>query len=315
VAGVRSVAISNVALLSNGVNSTNIVVQGRPYAQDQHDSINRLAISAGYFETMEMPMRMGRGFTERDSQTSQKVAVINETAARKYFANENPIGQRFGSSPETAGQLEIVGVLRDAKYDKVRGEVPPTMYVPFLQTRMPSALFQVRTAGDPLATVGAIREAVRAIDSNLPLMNVSTQVEQVEKVLEQERLLAKAYALFGALALLIASIGLFGLMSYSVARRTNEIGIRMALGADRGNVLGLMLRGALAQLGLGLGIGIPAALAGGRVLAGHLYGVKGHDPMILGLAAVILAACAVLAVSVPARRATRVDPIVALRYE
>src|SRR5205807_2301049 len=130
-------AVANMQLLSGGVNSTNIFVQGRTYAQGQRDSINRLVISPGFFETMEMPLRVGRGFTDRDNQPAQKVAVINETAARKYFPDANPIGLHFGTSVETAGQIEIVGVLRDAKYDSVRDAVPPTMYVPVLQNRMP----------------------------------------------------------------------------------------------------------------------------------------------------------------------------------
>src|SRR5439155_16943236 len=211
--------------LSGGVSSTNIVVQGRTYAAGEQHSINRLVVSPGYFDTMEMPIRLGRGLTERDDAKAPKVAVINETAARTYFPNENPIGRHFGSTPETAGRFEVVGVLRDAKYNSVRDPAPPTIYVPFLQGPMPSAAFQVRTAGDPASSVAAIREAVRQIDPNLPMMNVSTQVDEVEKRLQSERVFAQAYTLFGGLALLLASIGLFGLMSYSVARRTNEIGI------------------------------------------------------------------------------------------
>jgi ABC-type antimicrobial peptide transport system permease subunit len=161
----------------------------------------------------------------------------------------------------------------------------------------------------------AVRKALADVDPNLTVLNLVSFGEQVARNFNQERLIARLTELFGLLALILACVGLYGISAYAVAQRTNEIGIRMALGADRRNVLGLVLRGALAQLGLGLAIGIPAALAGGRVLADQLYGVKSHDPMILGLAAVILAACAVLAVSVPARRATRVDPIVALRYE
>jgi ABC-type antimicrobial peptide transport system permease subunit len=174
---------------------------------------------------------------------------------------------------------------------------------------------ELHVAGKPENLEPFVRKTLAGIDPNLTVLNMVSFGEQVARNFNQERLIARLTELFGLLALILACVGLYGITAYAVAQRTNEIGIRMALGADRGNVLGLMLRGALAQLGLGLGIGIPAALAGGRVLAGHLYGVKGHDPMILGLAAVILAACAVLAVSVPARRATRVDPIVALRYE
>jgi predicted permease len=320
VAGVRSVALSNVQLLSSSVNSTSIFVQGRTYAQDRHDStthdsINRLVISPGFFETMEMPMRVGRGFTDRDDQKAPKVAIINETAARKYFPNENPIGQRIGSSVETAGQTEIVGVLRDAKYDSVRDPVPPTMYVPYLQARVPSATFEVRTAGDPVATIGAIREAVRKIDPNLPLMNVSTQVEQVEKRLGQERVFAQAYALFGALALLLASVGLFGLMSYSVARRTNEIGVRMALGAQRQDVVRLVMGESMTLVIVGVAIGLTAAVAASRLVASLLFGLAATDLPTMLAAIMVLFVVSAIAGYLPARRAARVDPLVALHYE
>lgn len=315
VAGVRSVALSNVQLLSASVNSTSIFVQGRTYAQGQRDFINRLVMSPGFFETMEMPMRMGRGFSDRDNQKAPKVAVINETAARKYFPNENPIGQRFGPSLETAGQTEIVGVLRDAKYDSVRDPVPPTMYVPYLQARMPTAFFHVRTAGDPAGAVGAIRETVRRIDPNLPLMNVSTQVEQVEKRLLQERVFAQAYALFGALAVLLASVGLFGLMSYNVARRTNEIGIRMALGAQRQDVLRLVMGESMTLVIVGVSIGLAAAAAASRLFASLLFGLAPTDvPTMLG-AMMVLIVVSAIAGYLPARRAAHVDPLVALHYE
>lgn len=315
--GVRSVALSNVQLLAGSVNSTSIFVQGRSYtpgARDR-DSINRLVVSPHYFETMEMPLRVGRGFDERDDQKAPKVVVINETAAKKYFPEVNPIGRHFGPSIEQAGQLEVVGVLRDAKYDSVRDVVPPTMYVPYLQTRMPNAVVQVRTAGDPAGAVGAIRETVRKIDSNLPLMNVSTQVEQIEKRLQQERVFAQAYALFGALALVLASIGLFGLMSYSVARRTNEIGIRMALGAQRADVLRLVMGESMTLVVIGIVVGVAAALAASRLVASLLYGLAPTDVATLTAAMIVLGAVSAIAGYLPARRAARVDPLVALHYE
>jgi predicted permease len=312
VAGVRSVALSNVQLLSGSVNSTNIFVQGRTYPDGHRDGINRLVIGPGYFETMEIPILVGRGITDRDGQKAPKVAVINETAVRKYFPDENPIGRRFGTTIETAGQIEIVGVLRDAKYDSVRDAVPPTMYVPYLQSRFSNAIFQVRTAGDPVGATGAIREAVRKVDPNLPMMNVSTQVEQVEKRLQQERVFAQAYALFGALALLLASVGLF---SYSVARRTNEIGIRMALGAQSRDVLRLVMGESMALVIVGVGIGLAIALAASRLVASLLFGLAATDVFTMLAAMMVLVVVSAVAGYLPARRAARVDPLVALHYE
>ena len=312
--GVRAVGVSTVALLSNGVFSTSLFRQGRSYAPRQSDSINVLAISPDYFKTMEMPLVSGRGFTERDNQTAPKVAIINETAARKYFPNENPLGLRFGQSVEQSGQIEIVGVLRDAKYNSVRDDIPPTMYVPHLQGR-PATVFQVRTAGDPAAAIGAIREAVRQIDPNLPLMDVATQDEEIDKNLQQERVFAQAYAMFGGLAMLLASVGLFGLMSYSVARRTNEIGIRMALGARAGDVLRLVMSESMRLVAIGVAIGLAVAMAAGRLVSSLLFGLGATDAITILVATVVMVAVSALAGYLPARRASRVDPLVALHYE
>jgi ABC-type antimicrobial peptide transport system permease subunit len=241
--------------------------------------------------------------------------VINEAAAKKYFPNENPIGQRFGPNVEMSGQLEIVGVLRDAKYDSVREPAPPTMYVPALQNRLPNAVFQVRTASDPATAVGGIREVVRRIDPTLPIVDVFTQMEHVERRFEQERLFARAYALFGLLALIVAAVGLFGLMSYSVSRRTNEIGIRMALGAQRGDVLGQIMRESMVLVVAGLAIGLALALGTGRFIATLLFGLAPTDPVTIGLAMMVMLLVAALAGYLPARLASRVDPMVALRYD
>jgi predicted permease len=264
---------------------------------------------------MEMPMRVGRVFNDRDDAKAPKVAIINETAARKYFANENPIGQHIGSNLEQAGQIEIVGILRDAKYDSVRDEAPPTMYMPYLQRPLQGAVFHVRTAGNPAGAIGVIRDAMRKIDPNLPLMNVATQTETVEKRLQQERVFAQAYALFGALALVLASIGLFGLMSYNVARRTNEIGIRMALGAQRRDVLRLVMGESMALVAIGVGLGLAAALAASRLVVTLVFGLATTDAVTMLTAMTALIAVSALAGYLPARRAARVDPLVALHYE
>jgi predicted permease len=318
--GITGVAMSQPALLSGSVNSTGIYVQGRTYSLDaardgRNNSINRVVVSPTFFDVMQIPMVLGRGFTDRDTRTAPKVAVINEAAARSYFPNENPVGRRFGNGMETSGEFEIVGVLRDAKYENVRDSAPPTMYVPYTQTRFGNAVFEVRTAGHPPAATGSIREAVRQIDPNLPIMDVTTQIEQVEQRFSQEKVFAQAYALFGALALLLASIGLFGLMSYNVARRTNEIGIRMALGAQRGDVLRLVMRESMVLVVIGIVVGLGVAFGASSYIATLLYGLPPTDLLSIALAVALMVIVAGIAGYLPARRASRVDPMVALHYE
>jgi predicted permease len=318
VPGVRGVALSAPALLSGSVNGTSIYVQGRVYdlgVRDRNNDINRLVISPNFFELMEIPVLRGRSFTDRDTTTSQKVVIINEAAVRKYFPNEDPIGRHFGSSVESSGDLEVVGVLKDVKYDSVRDAAPPTMYVPYTQTRVGSPVFEVRTAGLPTATAGAVREAVRQIDANLPLMDVSTQIEQVEQRFMQEKLFAQAYTLFGGLALLLAAIGLFGLMSYNVSRRTNEIGIRMALGAQKRDVLRLVMRESMILVAIGVVTGLAIALGAGHLVTTLLYGLPPTDVISIALATGVMVLVSTVAGYIPARRAARVDPMVALHYE
>ena len=319
VPGVSAVAMSAPALLTGNVNGTSIFVHGRTYAPDVRDrdnNINRLVVSPNFFDVMGIPVLSGRGVTERDSETAPKVVVINQAAAKKYFANENPVGQRMGSNLETASQLEIVGVVRDVKYDSVRDAAPPTMFVPYMQTRVGSPVFEVRTAQSAAGAVtGAVREAVRQIDQNLPMMDVSTQLEQVEMRFQQEKFFAQAYTLFGVVALLLASLGLFGLMSYNVARRTNEIGIRMALGAQRHDVLRLVMRESMLLVIIGVAAGLAIALFAGRFVATLLYGVPPTDALALALAIFVMIVVSAIAGYIPARRASRVDPMVALHYE
>ncbi|PYR88483.1 MAG: ABC transporter permease [Acidobacteria bacterium] len=327
VPGVRAVAMSQPALLSGSMSSTGIFVQGRVYAAGraqgaalgtnfgEGNSIHYLVISPNFFEVMAIPVVMGRAFTERDNQTAPKVVVINEAAVRKYFPNENPIGRHFGSSPETSSELEVVGVLRDAKYDSVRDAPPPTMYVPLLQNPGRFGVFEVRTAGPTASVVSGIREAVRQVDPTLPIMDVSTQIEQVEKRFAQEKVFAQAYALFGALALVLASVGLFGLMSYSVSRRTNEIGIRMALGAQREDVLRLVMRESMVLVVIGVAAGVAIAVAASRFVTTLLFGLAPADPRTMFVAIGVMVLVSAVAGYLPARRASRVDPMVALRYE
>jgi predicted permease len=323
--GVRSAALSTPALLSGGVNTTNIYVQGRARPERSREtaagrtpspnSIHRVVVSTRFFETLGIPLADGRVITERDTRTAPKVVVINEQAARQYFPNERPIGQRFGTSFETSGELEIVGVVRDARYNSLRDEPPPTMYVPYLQGRLGTTSIQLRTAGDPIAVVPAVRETIRQIDPNLPILTISTQVEQIERRFAQEKVFAQAYGWFGGLALVLAAIGLFGLMSYNVSRRTNEIGVRMALGARRGDVVRMVMRESLVMVAIGLGVGLGVALAAGRLITSLLFGLAPTDAITLMMAVAVMAGVSAVAGYLPARVASRVDPMIALRCE
>ena len=315
VPGVRAVTLSNPPLLSGNISSTDIVVQGQSYTPGTPSSINRVRIAPNFFEVMEIPLLRGRGFTERDHMEAPRVAVINQAAVAKYFPSGDPIGQRFGSSPETSGQIEVVGIVRDVKYSDLREPAPPTMYAPYLQNPLGNMAFEVRTAVDPTTVMSAIRDAVRQVDPNVPVMDMSTQMEQIAGRYAPERVFAQAYALFGGLALLVASIGLFGLMSYNVTRRTTEIGIRMALGAQQHSVLRMVLRESLVLVAIGAVIGVAAALGAGRFVASLLFGLEPTDLTTTALAVTLMIAVSAFAGYLPARRASRLDPMMALRHD
>jgi predicted permease len=313
--GVSSVALSQPSLLSGSENTTSIFVEGQTYDRGTRNQIYRVIMSPGMFETLQMPLLTGRNVSERDDRDAPKVAVINETAAKKYFDGENPIGRRFGSSVEQNHDLEVVGVVRDARYNSLRDAAPPTMYVPYMQSLPANPALEVRTAMDPAGVVPSVRDMMRSVDPNVPIIEMSTQVEQIERRVAQEKAFAGAYAMFSGLALLLASIGLFGLMSYSVARRTNEIGIRMALGARPRSVLGLVMGESMRLVALGVAIGLAVALAAGQLMSALLFGVAAADPNTIAVATAVMLAVSALAGFLPARRASRVDPLVALRYE
>ncbi len=305
--------------------SLGIHIEGHPPDERIGASFDR--VGAHYFETIGTRLLRGRVIGDADTPTSRHVAVVNETFARKYFPKEDPIGKHFGmGDPSNSGDLEIVGIVEDAKYQDARAPAYPTFFMPFLQmAKDPKLSFMIgshyvgdlelRVAGRPENLEAAVRRTLADIDPNLTVLDMMSLSEQVARNFNQDRLIARLTELFGLLALILACVGLYGVTAYSVARRTSEIGVRMALGADRKSVLGLVLRGALVQLGLGLAVGIPAALAAGRLLASQLYGVKSYDPAILGFTALVLSACALLAGFVPAHRAASIDPMQALRTE
>jgi len=326
--GVISASYSLYSPMEDNNWSSGIHIEGHP--PDERASASWLRISPHYFETIGTPVLRGRPIGDEDTPNSRRVTVVNQAFARQFFPKEDPLGKRFGIGDAShGGDYEIVGIVEDAKYQDARQPAYATFFLPFLQTvkynkpSYDSAMersnyigdIELRVAGKPENLEPELRRSLADIDPNFAVIDIMSFSEQLARNFNQDRLMARLTELFGLLALILACVGLYGVTAYSVARRTSEFGIRMALGASRVSMLALVLRGALLQLAIGLAIGIPVALAGGHLLASQLYGVKSYDPLILGSAVFVLAACAVVAGLVPARRATKVDPIVALRYE
>ena len=310
--GVRSVSFTRNALLSGSTSITGIYKQGQ--TDKEAKDIYFMSVAPKFFDTMQIPIIMGRDFNERDAANPDNSAIINETAAKKYWPNENPIGQRVGQNIEESAKTEIIGVIRDTKYDSVRDAAPATMYTP-IRAGTRALTVMVRTATDPASLTETVRSAMQQVDPDVPMTGITTQSDQVDARFAQERLFALAYSLFGVLALLLACIGLFGLMSYSVSRRTNEIGIRMALGAQRAGVVGMVLRESMLMVVIGVVVGLAGALAGGRFVESVLFGLSTTDVWTISSAIGLIALVSLAAGYLPARRASRVDPMVALRYE
>jgi predicted permease len=329
VPGVQAVTFSRLPLLSYSSSSSSVFLRDALSAPpDSEGRIKptgegyRHTVRDNFLDVMGIPLLQGRTFGAQDSATSPKVVVVNQTFANKFFPGENAIGKRFTYDPAKPDEMEIVGICKDAKYQSQRDDIPPTIYSSYRQDRpMGNAVFEVRTAGDPTAIVASVRNVVREIEPNLPVQNVKTQVEQADETLRMERLFAKLLTLFALLAQQLAAIGLFGVLAYAVSQRTHEIGIRMALGADRGNVLRMIVRQGMTLAVLGVVLGLVGAWALTKYLESWvslskmLFGVKVNDPLTYGLIAVLLTVVALIACYIPARRAMKVDPLVALRYE
>jgi predicted permease len=330
VPGVQAVTFSRDPLLAQSTSSRSVYLRSALNAAPDAEGRIRASgegyihrVRENFLEAMEIPLLAGRTFKPQDDAKAPRIAVVNQTFANKYFPNESPIGKRFTFDSTKPDEVEIIGLAKDAKYARQRDEIPPTVYISWRQEQraMNGAIFEIRTMGDPNASIAAIRQAVREVDGSLPLNNVKTQIEQADETLRMERLFARLVSLFGLLAQQLASIGLYGVMAYAVAQRTNEIGIRMALGASQGQVMKMILRQGM-TLAL---VGVVLGLAGAYVLTKYLeswmnlsrmmYGVRVTDPLTYGVIAALLTAVALVACFIPARRATKVDPMVALRVE
>jgi predicted permease len=328
--GVAAVSYSQMPLLSGGLMVTGFHWPGTP--QDQESDADVLNVGPGFFATMHIPFIAGRDFNSADfdlaaanhgtTRTSAPTPVIvNQEFVKQYVGKENPLGKQFGQAPADANGpanpgYEIIGVVRDSKYNDLRRDIHAMMYSPQAGLGgLMGASFELRTATDPQAIVPTVRKVVAQVNANLPLYNVTTESEQIDRLLFEERLVARVSGFFGVLALVLACIGLYGLLSYEVSRRTREIGIRMALGAQPRSVLGLVLRQGITLAIVGAAVGIGVALGVTRYLKSMLYDVRANDPLTMIAVAVLLTLVALAACYIPARRATRVDPMVALRYE
>jgi predicted permease len=273
-------------------------------------------IGSDYFKTMDIPLIAGRNFGPQDTATSQKVAVVSERFAKTYFPNSNPIGRDYSiGDPNSPWKMQIIGIARDVKFRNL-DETPQILdYVFYPQRRQYLSNLVVRYTGNSTAVSAAVQNTIHSIDPNLPITNVTTLDQQVSGSIAQQRLVAQLSAFFGLLAVFLSCIGIYGLMSYMVSRRTNEIGIRMALGAERSSVSWLVMREIILLVAIGVAIGIPVTLAGSRLISNMLFGVPATDSISLIASVAVLLAVGLLAGYLPARRASRIDPMLALRYE
>src|ERR1700722_4779825 len=314
--GVRSVSMSNIAIIGDGHSGTTFHLSGHPVAaKEERVQIN--SVGTEYFSTMGIPLLYGRAFNLRDTAASPTVAVINQALARKYFPNQNPIGATFeADADDTNGPIQIVGVAADTRYADLRAETPPLFYLPYQQVpRGGHMVVEVRAAAEPASILSQVRAAIESQDRDLPMIDARTMAEQVAATLSTERIFANLTAGFGLLALLLASIGIYGIMAYPFSRRNTEIGLRMALGEQPAAVVWRVMREALGMLGVGLVAGIGCSLALSRFVAAQLFGVQALDAWTYVAAMVLLTGVALVASFVPARRASAIDPLSTLRYE
>ena len=330
--GVQSVGLALYSTLEGNNWGEAVYVEGRPApGPEEHNGSSWDRVSPHFFETIGQPVLRGRGITEQDTATSRMIAVVNQAFVKKFFPSEDPIGRHFGTFDQKySADYEIVGIVADAKYTNPREPVRPMYFRPMTQlnttikertfiTAETRSLFPnsmtIRYVGDAASLESLVRHTLANINPNLTVIDFKSLDYQVAGNFNQERLITRLTALFGLLALVLASVGLYGITAYSVARRTSEIGVRMALGANRSDVVALVLRAASWQVGLGLAIGIPVALLGGHLMASQLYGVRTYDPITLAAAVVILSVFAAIAGFIPARRAASIEPMNALRTE
>ena len=316
---VSSVTIASYSPMQGTNTNSTITIRGYTPAQDEDTSVEDIQIGPNFSETLGVPLLMGRDIGLQDTPTSQRVAVVNQAFVQSFFHGENPLGRRATFEKDSdKDDFEIVGVIGDAKYDSAKSKPDRTVYRPILQVQDQQTfanVFELRTVGDPLSVAGQVRAAIAQVDNKLPIGNLTTLRLQTDESLSQEKLIAQLVSFFGLLGLLLSCVGLYGIMAHAVVRRTNEIGIRMALGAERRDIIWMVLKESLVLVGIGLAVGIPAAWGAAHLIASQLFGVNPTDPVTLIAAVMSLTLVAASAGYLPARKASRVNPLIALRYE
>jgi predicted permease len=320
--GVQSATVATYSPISGTGRSSTITVRGYTARSDEDMEVSDMLIGPDYGATLGLPLILGREIDKRDTPAGAKVAVVSQSFAEYFFHGENPIGRRFyfgdENDPERSDDVEIVGVVGDVKYDNARTAPARTAYRPILQVQdgdAYSSTLEIRTVGEPTAAAPMVRGAIRQIDPKLPVFGVTSLREQLSGALQQEKLVAELVSFFGLLALLLACVGLYGVMAHGVVRRTKEIGIRMALGAERSRIVWMVMRETILLVLIGIVLGVPAALGAAKLVSSQLFGLSPSDPFTLLVAATVLIAVASLAGLLPARKASKVNPLTALRYE
>jgi predicted permease len=313
--GVRSAAVASVPLLHGWEWDSQTTVEGHQAKDGEDMQAFMNGLSPGYFETMGTPILEGRDFDVRDIKDNSKVAIVNQRFARHFFGNKSAVGRHIGrgGGPDTKLDVEIIGVVADTLYEGPREGVRRQVFVP--NWGKGGVAFYVRAGLGSSSAYAALRNEVKKLDASMPVYEMKTLAAQLDQSLLTERLIALLSAGFGLLATLLASVGLYGVMAFTVARRTKEMGVRMALGAQPASVIWLVMKEVLLLLSIGLAIGIPAAYGLARYVSAQLYGIKPGDPWIGGVTLIVLMVVASAAGLIPARRASRIDPILALRYE
>lgn len=317
--GVRSVSLSDYALVGGGMSATGLRIPGIVIPAGREAGTSVMNVGPSFFTTMQLPILRGREIGERDTTGSPHVAVVNEVFAKKYFGSENPLGRRLGLGGDGGkfDEFEIVGVAKTARYNSLKQDIPPIAYLPYTQNLqvLNQVVFELRTTADPLGSVPAVRRIVHEAGPRVPVFNITTQRAQIDQTIGQERTFAELCTCFAVLALVIASMGLYGTMAYAVARRTSEIGIRMALGAERSRIVWMVLREVFVLTAAGLATGLAGAWATTQFVESFLFGIKHNDPLSVSVSVLVLIAAVSLAGYAPAWKASRIDPMAALRHE